>query len=34
MDGFVVLDSQPGQLSLAVDKLKGNPDLIREVRWN
>ena len=26
------MDSQPGQLSLAVDKLKGNPDLIREVQ--
>ena len=32
MDGFVVMDSQPGQLSLAVDKLKGNADLIREVQ--
>ena len=32
MDGFVVMDSRPGQLSLAVDKLKGNPDLIREVQ--
>ena len=32
MDGFAVMDSQPGQLSLAVDKLKGNPDLIREVQ--
>ena len=26
------MDSQPGQLSLAVDKLKGNLDLIREVQ--
>lgn len=32
MDGFAVMDSQPGQLSLAVDKLKDNPDLSREVR--
>ena len=32
MDGFAVMDSRPGQLSLAVDKLKGNPDLIRQVR--
>ena len=26
------MDSQPGQLSLAVDTLKGNPDLIRQVQ--
>ena len=26
------MDSQPGQLSLALDKLKGNPDLIRQVQ--
>jgi hypothetical protein len=32
MDGFEVIHSQPGQLSLAVDKLKGNQDLIREVQ--
>jgi hypothetical protein len=32
MDGFAVMDSRPGQLSLAVDKLKGNPDLIRQVQ--
>jgi hypothetical protein len=31
MDGFEVISSQPGQLSLAVDKLKGNRDLTREV---
>lgn len=32
MDGFAVMDSQPGQLSLAVDKLKGNRDLTRQVQ--
>jgi hypothetical protein len=32
MDGFEVMDSRPGQLSLAVDKLKGNQDLTREVQ--
>jgi hypothetical protein len=32
MDGFEVISSQPGQLSLAVDKLKGNRDLTREVQ--
>ena len=32
MDGFAVMHSKPGQLSLAVDKLKGNPDLTREVQ--
>jgi len=32
MDGFALMDSQPGQLSLAVDKLKGNRDLTRQVR--
>jgi hypothetical protein len=32
MDGFEVIHSQPGQLSLAVDKLKGKRDLIREVQ--
>jgi hypothetical protein len=32
MDGFEVMHSQPGQLSLAVDKIKGNRDLAREVQ--
>ncbi len=32
MDGFEVMHSQPGQLSLAVDKLKGNDDLARAVQ--
>jgi hypothetical protein len=32
MDGFAVMDSQPGQLSLAVDKLRGNVDLTRQVQ--
>jgi hypothetical protein len=32
MDGFAVVHSQPGQLSLAVDKLKGNDDLARAVQ--
>ena len=32
MDGFAVMDSQPGQLSLAVDKLKGNVDLTRQIQ--
>ena len=32
MEGFVVMDSRPGQLSLAVDKLKGNPDLTGEIQ--
>ena len=32
MDGFEVMLSQPGQLSLAVDKLKGNHDLTRAVQ--
>jgi len=32
MDGFVVMDSQPGQLSLAVNKLKGNRDLTRQIQ--
>jgi hypothetical protein len=31
MDGFEVVHSQPGQLSLAVDKLKGNRDLTQEI---
>jgi hypothetical protein len=30
MDGFTVVHSQPGQLSLAIDKLKGNHDLTRD----
>jgi hypothetical protein len=30
MDGFALMDSQPGQLSLTVDKLKGNRDLTRQ----
>ena len=30
MDGFAVKDSQPGQLSLAVDKFKGNRDLTHQ----
>ena len=30
MDGFAVVYSQPGQLSLAIDKLKGNHDLTRD----
>jgi hypothetical protein len=30
MDGFAVVHSQPGQLSLAIDKLKGNHDLTRD----
>ena len=30
MDGFTVMASQPGQLSLAIDKLKGNHDLARD----
>ncbi len=29
MNGFAVIDSRPGQLSLAIDKLKGNDDLAR-----
>ena len=29
MDGFTMVHSQPGQLSLAIDKLKGNLDLSR-----
>jgi hypothetical protein len=29
MDGFAVIHSQPGQLSLAIEKLKGNHDLAR-----
>ncbi len=32
MDGFAVVDSRPGQLSLAVDKLKGNEDLARNLQ--
>jgi hypothetical protein len=32
MDGFQVIDSRPGQLSLAVEKLKGNHDRAREVQ--
>ena len=32
MDGFEMISSQPGQLSLAVDKLKGNQDLTRQVQ--
>ena len=30
MDGFAVMDSQPGQLSLTVDKFKGNRDLTHQ----
>ena len=30
MDGFVMVHSQPGQISLAIDKLKGNHDLTRD----
>jgi hypothetical protein len=30
MDGFTLMASQPGQLSLAIDKLKGNHDLARK----
>ncbi len=30
MDGFAVVHSQPGQLSLAIDKLKGNHNLTRD----
>ena len=30
MDGFTVMASQPGQLSLAIDKLKDNHDLTRD----
>ena len=30
MKGFAVVHSQPGQLSLAIDKLKGNHDLTRD----
>jgi hypothetical protein len=32
MDGFAVMDAQPGQLSLAVDRLKDNHDLARELQ--
>ena len=30
MDGFTMVHSQPGQLSLAIGKLKGNPNLTRD----
>lgn len=30
MNGFTVMHSQPGQVSLAIDKLKGNHDLARD----
>jgi hypothetical protein len=30
MNGFTIIASQPGQLSLAIDKLKGNHNLMRE----
>jgi len=30
MDGFTIIASRPGQLSLAIDKLKGNHNLMRE----
>jgi Heavy metal associated domain 2 len=30
MDGFTVMASQPGQLSLAIDMLKGKHDLTRD----
>jgi hypothetical protein len=29
MNGFALVDSQPGRLSLTVDKLKGNGELAR-----
>lgn len=32
MDGFAVTHAQPGQLSLAVDKLRDNHDLARELQ--
>jgi hypothetical protein len=32
MNGFAVIHSQPGQLSLAIDKLKGNQDFARDVQ--
>ncbi len=32
MNGFAVVDSRPGKLSLAVDKLKGNEELTRKVQ--
>jgi hypothetical protein len=32
MDGFAVMQARPGQLSLAVDKLKDNHDLARELQ--
>ena len=30
MNGFTIVASRPGQLSLAIDKLKGNQSLMRE----
>ena len=30
MNGFTIVASQPGQLSLAIDKLRGNHNLMRE----
>jgi hypothetical protein len=30
MDGFTMVHSPPGQISLAIDKLKGNHDLTRD----
>jgi hypothetical protein len=30
MNGFTIIASQPGQFSLAIDKLKGNHNLTRE----
>jgi hypothetical protein len=32
MDGFEIIHSQPGQLNLAVDKLKGNQAFARDVQ--
>ncbi len=31
MEGFEIIDSRPGQLSLAIAKVKDNDDLAREV---
>jgi hypothetical protein len=32
MHGFEIRHSQPGQLSLVIDKLKGNPDLAQDFK--
>jgi hypothetical protein len=32
MQGFEVRQSQPGQLSLVIDKLRGNPNLARDFK--